>query len=857
MKMIIIYTKYWSLIFCFFLLTSCARSPIAKKGDGGDIYVGSPVIHTRESLIQDRNREVEWLKQKLKENVAFGYQGLSLSRELDSFSANVKVQLDPTQIAVYKKQQELTVNDLARKDELGMEVASFEKAYYQNQTNAVPFADDLKKDLTLKLQDETTRLCDSSKDEYSQEKCTTALGNYQTAIGSLYAKPTPDESGKKETNENPYKAKSGPNLPASSTDATAFNQEIATLTKAVKGLQEAMATGVGSDPFKSGEESLSVTPINQFIDELAYRQRIRDQISLTRLDDTHDSFGYTLYKLQFDVTILPYENVNAWAKIGVEIAGNKDDDIGFDAILSRYQTIFGNTLSRIDAGLVDDSLSNADLAFLTEKENYMISDNYQILSKQSQSQMRFEDLEVNIPQNDKSEIYKALRSERKSEENAEKFYSKVLNILNFEHTIKGIFEVVPERGYPQLKFSQLGKEKLRNQLEAKSGIAVYEVTPRESTQRIKDIAEFQKLRSLGGSASALIGNVGLEAMVQKVSARERLIHTILRKPVVLGYSNKYSNNSGIKEDFGWIVGPIYKINENRKDADFWHVETQKTVSALISLPAWWNEINLTVKRDWIHPDKLNSVAEKVATYTLQLPAHLGNIGYPLARLGGNIPRVDPKLKAENSIGTSMANVLIKGEFLWRDPVVTIGSVSSSSIQILPDMRGIIASFHDLSGLCKNNKKSCEQNVRVWTSVGNVDAGKITVNTNYTVPEEPVVYVFEEVEAIPELKIGKLSLLTMKLDKQFIKECKSIEIGKVGVWVNNLMISSANNISFDVAADPQKISVQTAALGQAAYGSSSTNTSSVYANLTVACGVKKTTGNVKVFAKDKPNPAANN
>ena len=58
----------------------------------------------------------------------------------------------------------------------------------------------------------------------------------------------------------------------------------------------------------------------------------------------------------------------------------------------------------------------------------------------------------------------------------------------------------------------------------------------------------------------------------------------------------------------------------------------------------------------------------------------------------------------------MVTCIIMGKRLWRNTVVTLGVVEHNTLKILPNMEGIIATFH-LDGM------DCEKSIRVWTSEG--------------------------------------------------------------------------------------------------------------------------------------------
>jgi hypothetical protein len=76
---------------------------------------------------------------------------------------------------------------------------------------------------------------------------------------------------------------------------------------------------------KSAEKSnaaavpISLSPFDDLQARLAYRERVGTQTIENQLDDRHDLHGNSLYRLRFDVAILPGNNTSASAKITVKI----------------------------------------------------------------------------------------------------------------------------------------------------------------------------------------------------------------------------------------------------------------------------------------------------------------------------------------------------------------------------------------------------------------------------------------------------------------------------------------------------------------------------------------------------------
>jgi hypothetical protein len=66
-----------------------------------------------------------------------------------------------------------------------------------------------------------------------------------------------------------------------------------------------------------------------------------------------------------------------------------------------------------------------------------------------------------------------------------------------------------------------------------------------------------------------------------------------------------------------------------------------------------------------------------------------------------------------------ANLLIRGSRLWRNSVVTIGSQEATTIKVMPNMEGILATFDQVQiplDLAADSNKGTAK-LRVWTSEG--------------------------------------------------------------------------------------------------------------------------------------------
>lgn len=127
---------------------------------------------------------------------------------------------------------------------------------------------------------------------------------------------------------------------------TQFNERVASFLGDDPGMQattldESRQTGnpVGNtglpqtETFPDREQRiLSVTPIEEFRERLAYLDEMRTEMNETQFDDRDHFDGNTLYRLKFHATIVPGSNTTAWARIGVRLLGPAstavEDEVG-------------------------------------------------------------------------------------------------------------------------------------------------------------------------------------------------------------------------------------------------------------------------------------------------------------------------------------------------------------------------------------------------------------------------------------------------------------------------------------------------------------------------------------------------
>lgn len=212
--------------------------------------------------------------------------------------------------------------------------------------------------------------------------------------------------------------------------------------------------------------------------------------------------------------------------------------------------------------------------------------------------------------------------------------------------------------------------------------------------------------------------------------------------------------------FGWIIVPSTYLAE---DGDMSEHLRQLVLPTLISIPSWWTTARVEVSTCWLRPDSIkDSMRLSLGSRDHEeLSDNCRKQHYYdpyLVRLPWTAEEVSQKLRIEvikepylKSIGIAGAEsaflmvgragvLLIQGQRLWRNPRVYVGNQEADSIEVLPDMSGLIARFSCFETpmeIARRNEstKTNESGrptsgtpvtMKVWTSEGNTEVLAVNV-----------------------------------------------------------------------------------------------------------------------------------
>ena len=251
---------------------------------------------------------------------------------------------------------------------------------------------------------------------------------------------------------------------------------------------------------------------------------------------------------------------------------------------------------------------------------------------------------------------------------------------------------------------------------------VYTVEPKEYAQNISDVASREKLISYALALKAAIPQAGasVEGDMQYMHRSQELLDAIKRRPLVVGFADGTSK-------FGWVLGPRFEIGEDAKVC-FNHTPVQHSVQATVVVPSWWSSFNLKQSYCWLRGGCWKPSKNRGPDVTVAVPRDYSAITRALlarADQSVNKPSILPRWNADAKNARqqitlragSDETVLIHGRDLWRNPEVYIGGQLADSVQILPDMAGLRASFTSIRLPAAEKREAQLVDLTVVTSGG--------------------------------------------------------------------------------------------------------------------------------------------
>lgn len=741
------------------LLLSAACGTIKPDGI---ILVGTPEVSTRERLVNDRLTQDRWLREQLAaaKDVTFDdFQGLLDERTLTALSINATINADPNKLAISGAESENRLQTLEQANEL---------AALNHQ---------------IQILEKQKRL-----EELRSGAATTQAPAPTTPAPTTPAPTTP--------------APTTP-APAAPSNTQAADPAAALLTRLASNQRATLP-----DPTAIGTTKAKSSPIETLRDKLAYREEVRNEILENQLDDRHDLRGNTLYRLNIDSTLIPSASNNSWAIVDVEVE-NVDDRPTADLyeewkrnFRQRFEREVTSQFMRMRGclgDLTDPTPSETACGLGIREMEDLLAFTRQTRGKYATSLDSREigsSYEHQVKADLRDELYASVNplewKNRKLLETALEYLvakkltsdyfdlhrldqyldppaisgdecapdsspersvglvtwcsSKVRYEMPAKHTLH--YECASKRRDEEMKVGpgrDIREILFECALESAWHIYAYSATPKDSVQRISRVAATRNTLELAAALSALTGAASIEAATAFIRDNQRLMQSILREPLVVGYTEGGDDPKDTyertgkqnKARFGWLIGPRFGLQPKaflrRETTNMDHRPIQNSHAAAISIPGWSKRAKVTVTTCW----KAKQFHSGLSTNRCHKPDVLDGRDH-YVELPGRIEAIHDLLINRSNpapiglaeyevVSGAEAALLIKGTNLWRSTEVTLGAQTADEIRVLPDMAGIIARFEAVkepAGLDGNSSRLVE--VNIWTSGGNQQAGQARI-----------------------------------------------------------------------------------------------------------------------------------
>jgi hypothetical protein len=305
--------------------------------------------------------------------------------------------------------------------------------------------------------------------------------------------------------------------------------------------------------------------------------------------------------------------------------------------------------------------------------------------------------------------------------------------------IKGEDSINQGECFKRLKSTLKKRVKQTIDSDGSNQVYAYGATPKETVQRVSEVMARRNTSEFALAAQAVTGAASIDTMFSYIRANDALFHALRRQPLAVGFSGSLSPLGQVgPASFGWILGPKYEIRYDGKSqsAGFRHAPMQNSLAGIISVPAAFEFINLRVTRCW------KGTAEIWGYGTAgpcQPSGDLVKVNLPVD--GKRVFQLDPvTIAGQHHIQIAPdspksyrvkvgepTSLVIRGEHLWRNTTVLLGSQEADAVKVLPDMRGILATFNKVRPPSASGADpSAGMELRVITSEQSVVAGTVLI-----------------------------------------------------------------------------------------------------------------------------------
>jgi hypothetical protein len=508
----------------------------------------------------------------------------------------------------------------------------------------------------------------------------------------------------------------------------------------------------------------TVGSVDHFNDAMAYRDAVNAAIREKELDDTHDQNGKTLYTLKFDTALFPGGNTHSPAFVSIEIATPQTSDTDYEALFkewlvklnSRLTDDEADMLARIDsATLIPEDIDLVQTYMLEERDNYNAAVRAQKFSPKEEKRL------TNL-MNARAEYtlmfsFESPASRVEQLKTASKSTKNRLSLLvgmeaallaKYRHDFAGLVSVdylfipvkdrteeiptlveydpknPPYHPWTQRKAGESSGLPLFKEILAKWQLEPYvdSIDPQVYAQNISDVSSKIRLIDSAFALSAALGKIGnLAESARSLNETQTLLQAIKRQALAVSFA------TGPK--FGWVLGPPFVIENGQ--AAFLQAATKQAFSVSVVVPVWARRLELTGYSAWLEKDGSKTNPQCLEKQSVDLPNDLDAL--TTAILDERTARLPtPSLFSDQPAGQlaiqagdkEEQTLLVLGRDLWRNPQVFVSSVKADTVDLLPNMKGLLAHFKTFPTNVSN-----PANLTVVTTFGTASLrGTVTILT---------------------------------------------------------------------------------------------------------------------------------
>jgi len=235
------------------------------------------------------------------------------------------------------------------------------------------------------------------------------------------------------------------------------------------------------------------------------------------------------------------------------------------------------------------------------------------------------------------------------------------------------------------------------------------VEPAEQGQNISNVGATQSIKDVVLSLSALLPQgVSGNGRLDYYRDSQLYLQSANRKPLAVGFAN----GSSADPSFGWILGPRYEVvmkrrwyqlgifGEKRAVSTFVHNPTQHQVQVSMGVPTWLPELCLKLRCYWVDKQTGLPADYLASSESIRVPLDPDYTALTEALLDDvhgkrRPPRIyvsSAKDKLLLSRHDNGHHLLLLGKDLWRSPSVYLDSRPADSVEVVPGLVGVVATF---------------------------------------------------------------------------------------------------------------------------------------------------------------------